>query len=81
MPLTDFVDDMDLDGQQKSLLKEIIRKSMLTPISFKALSDDVLVGLGFPLPAIYELKLLVGDNEASTRLLVTRLLVTEVKLH
>ena len=66
MPLTDFVDDMDLDGQQKSLLKEIIRKSMLTPISFKALSDDVLVGLGFPLPAIYELKLLVGNNEAST---------------
>ena len=39
---------------------------MLAPISFKALSDDVLVGLGFPLPAIYELKLLVGNNEAST---------------
>ena len=39
---------------------------MLTPISFKALSDDVLVRLGFPLPAIYELKMLVGNNEAST---------------
>ena len=35
----------------------------MTPASFKALSDDVLVGLGFPLPAIFELKVLLGNNE------------------
>ena len=56
MPLVDVVERMDLDEEQKISLREIIRKSLLTPESFRGLSDQVLRNLEFPLPAIFDIR-------------------------
>ena len=56
MPLVNLLENMDLENSQKEILKQVIVKSCLTTASFKLLTDEQLCAIGFPLPAIVEMK-------------------------
>ena len=60
MPLISYLQQMDLDAPQQALLREVIVRSCLTPACFKLMTDDQLMAIGFPLPAILELKDLIS---------------------
>ena len=67
MPLVNLLENMDLENSQKEILKQVIVKSCLTTASFKLLTDEQLCAIGFPLPAIVEMKaLLERGSEALT---------------
>ena len=59
MPLINLLENMDLENSQKEILKQVIVKSCLTTASFKLLTDEQLCAIGFPLPAIVEMKALL----------------------
>ena len=55
---------MDLDAPQQALLREVIVRSCLTPAFLKLMTDDQLMAVGFPLPAILELKDLISQSSS-----------------
>ena len=59
MPLVNLLENMDLENSQKEILKQVIVKSCLTTASLKLLTDEQLCAIGFPLPAIVEMKALL----------------------
>ena len=61
MPLVNLLENMDLENSQKEILKQVIVKSCLTTASFKLLTDEQLCAIGFPLPAIVEIKSLLDS--------------------
>ena len=59
MPLINLLENMDLENSQKEVLRQVIVKSCLTTASFKLLTDEQLCAIGFPLPAIVEMRALL----------------------
>ena len=62
MPLVKLLENMDLENSQKEILKQVIVKPCLTTASFKLLTDEQLCAIGFPLPAIVEMKALLESS-------------------
>ena len=63
MLLLNLLEKMDLESSQKEILKQVIVKSCLTTASFKLMTDEQLMAIGFPLPAVIEMKSILA-NEA-----------------
>ena len=54
---------MELTTLQRERLSGIIESSCMTLRSFKLLSDQDLVGAGFPKPAVLEMRAIIGTME------------------
>ena len=67
MALFDILDCMDLEQAQKSKLVELVKESCLTIRSFQMLSKEDLTGMGFPHPAIIEIKDLIKQRGDTPR--------------
>ena len=76
MSILDLVAQMDLVEAQKSRLIDVITNSCMTIASFKMLSNQQLMELGFPLPAILELMALIEKKSETAAITVTPLVVS-----
>ena len=65
--LFDIFDCMDLELAQKSKLVELVKESFLTIRSFQMLRKEDLTGIGFPHPAIIEIKNLIRQRGDTPR--------------
>ena len=63
MPLLNLLEKTDLESCQNEILKQVIVKSCLTTASFNLMTDQQLMAIGFPLPAVFEMKSILA-NEA-----------------
>ena len=66
MSILDLVAQMDMVEAQKSRLIDVITISCMTIASFKMLSNQQLMKLGFPSPAILEIMALMKKKSETT---------------
>ena len=77
MSILDLVTQMDLVEAQKSRLIDVITSSCMTIASFKMLSNQQIMELGFPLPAILELMALIEKKSETAAITVSPLVVSK----
>ena len=61
--LLNLLEKVDLESSQKEIFKQVTVKSCLTTASFKLITDEQLMTIGFPLPAVIEMNSILA-NEA-----------------